>query len=127
MREDATIRLKRAPMRRWIATIVLLTQMMAGICVVDASVSPKNACCKSSDAAASLPPCTCCRLDTPSIPSLTASAPFKITPPTFAVTPARSFKPALLLQLGNQADCSDVRATALSPPKLYVLNTTFLI
>ena len=127
MRENVRIRLKRVNMRRWIVAIVLLTQMLAGVCVVDASVNPKNACCKSCDAAASMKPCTCCRLDTPSIPSLAASAPFTVAPPIFVAAPARSLKPPSALRPGSWADRYDLPAAALSPPRLYLLNTSFLI
>ncbi|HUZ47535.1 MAG TPA: hypothetical protein VMW54_12940 [Terriglobia bacterium] len=114
-------------MRRWITAIVLLTQLMAGVCVVDASVNPKNACCTSCDAAASMKPCTCCRLDTPSIPSLAASAPFTVAPPIFVAAAARSIEPPLVVRPGNWADRSALPAAALSPPRLYLLNTSFLI
>jgi hypothetical protein len=117
----------RVAMQRWIAAAVLLTQLMAGVCVLDASVNPKNACCGHCDVATGMKPCTCCRLDTPSIPSLAANAPFTVTPPTLVAAPAAIAEPLSITLPRNRAGRSDLPSASLSPPKLYVRYESFLI
>jgi hypothetical protein len=127
MAHIATMHSNRVTMQRWIAAAVLLTQLMAGVCVLDASVNPRNSCCGHCDSAAGMKPGTCCRLDTPSIPSLAASAPFEVTPPTIVAAPAVFAETLSVPGPVNRAGRSDLPSASLSPPKLYVLHESFLI
>jgi len=114
-------------MRRWIAIAVLATQMMAGVCIVDASIDKANTCCHDCGAAASAVNCNCCRLDSPSIPSLVAIAPFTVSPPTVLAAPAIRVEDPSLPGLACRVIRSDLPAAALSPPRLYLHNASLLI
>lgn len=114
-------------MRRWIAITVLATQMLAGVCVVDAGINPANACCHDCGMGVSAKSCNCCRLDSPSMPSLAAIAPFAAAPPTILTAPALGVEAPSLQGLGSRVFRSDLPAAALSPPRLYLHNASFLI
>lgn len=114
-------------MRRWIAGSILVAQLMTGACALDASIMPQNTCCKGCNTASRTMKCDCCRLDTPSLPSLAAITPFTVAPPALAVVPASSIEPPSVKGSTDWVFLSDFPAAALSPPRLYLLNATFLI
>ena len=127
MKDSGIIHVKKASMRRWIAITVLATQMLAGVCVIDAGIKSANACCHDCGVAVSAQSCNCCRLDSPSMPSLAAVAPFAVAPPTIITAPASGIEVPTLPALGSRVFRSDLPAAALSPPRLYLHNATFLI
>ena len=127
MNSSATIRAERVSMRRWIAIVVLATQMLAGVCVADASVNPANPCCHDCGIEISAKSCSCCQLDSPSMPSHEAIAPLTVAPPMLLAASAIDIETPGLQTLEIRSFRSGLPAAALSPPRLYLRNTTFLI
>lgn len=114
-------------MRRWIAIAVLASQMLAGVCALEASARlGGNACCRRGAMPCAGQSCNCCRLDSGGLPSLAAWNPSQVSRALMAVllpARARALAPTMNVATGG-------RYTAMvsaSPPKLYVLKVSFLI
>ena len=115
-------------MRRVIAITILTTQMLAGVCALDADArSVGNSCCKAGAVQCMGQSCDCCRLDSANLPSLAASFPAQTARPMAAVLLPVSARAFAFSKVKLASSLNDSPAISPSPPRLYVLNASFLI
>jgi hypothetical protein len=115
-------------MAKKVAIAILAAQMMAGLCQFDASLFGGNSCCKPAEAPCPMRTgCTCCKLNSPSLPSLAAVDRFTVAPVVLTAVVAPRADPGDLRSSFAQTTATLHPAAAHSPPLLYLLNANFRI
>ena len=113
--------------RPWIAKAVLASQLLAAVCGMRVAAFHCDACCPAGNMPSSPRPCNCCQLNTAGLPSLAASAPYRVAPARRTARPLDQIVPACL-PLGVRVLPRAVAGPSdPSPPPIYLLHSVFLI
>ena len=114
-------------MKRWTAIVVLVGEATLALSVVGLFAPCCKTCCRDSAGGQGIANRACCCLVLPAPPAQKAGSSFEVAPLPWVAALSRT---ALAIKVpGNEGRVSllGVKFSGPSPPRLYVLNSTWLI